>query len=135
MEIDHLTVFVRDYSASKPFYEEVLGRLGLVPVLDWPDKRRVYFGRPEEPSSLWLVESELAARLEVALPADDAGAVHAFYNTAIAAGARADGEPGVRPEYNREYYAARILDFDGNSLEAVCRGEATATELRPPAAA
>lgn len=124
MEIDHLTVFVRDYSVSKPFYEEVLERLGLVPLLDWPDKRRVYFGRPGEPSSLWLVESELAGRLEIALPAGDAGSVHAFYNTAIAAGARADWEPGVRPEYNREYYAARVLDFDGNSLEAVFRGAA-----------
>lgn len=135
MQIDHLTVFVSDYSASKPFYEEVLAPLGLVPVLDWPDERRVYFGRPGEPSSLWLVESELAGRLEIALPADDAGAVHAFHNTAIAVGGRTDWEPGVRPEYNHEYFSARVLDFDGNSLEAVFRGEATATALRPPAAA
>jgi catechol 2,3-dioxygenase-like lactoylglutathione lyase family enzyme len=135
MEIDHLTVFVRDYDTSKPFYEEVLAPLGLVPLLDWPDERRVYFGRPGEPSSLWLVESDLAGRLEVALPADDAGAVHAFFNTARAAGARADWEPGVRPEYSRDYYAARILDFDGNSLEAVFRGEAAATAVRRPAAA
>ena len=135
MEIDHLTVFVHDYDTSKPFYEEVLAPLGLVPLLDWPDKRRVYFGRPGEPSSLWLVESELAGRLEIALPALDSGAVHAFYNTALAAGAKSDWEPGVRPEYNSEYFAARILDFDGNSLEAVFRGEATATALRPPAAA
>jgi catechol 2,3-dioxygenase-like lactoylglutathione lyase family enzyme len=124
MEIDHLTVFVRDYEVSKPFYEEVLAPLGLVPLLDWPDKRRVYFGRPGEPSSLWLAESELAGRLEIALPADDAGAVHAFYNTAVAAGGRADWEPGVRREYSRDYYSARILDFDGNSLEAVFRGAA-----------
>ena len=135
MEIDHVTVFVRDYDTSKPFYAEVLAPLGLVPLLDWPDKRRVYFGRPGEPSSLWLVESELAGRIEIALPALDAGAVHAFYNTAIAVGAKADWEPGVRPEYNHDYYAARVLDFDRNSLEAVFRGEATATALRPPAAA
>ena len=126
MELDHLTVFVRDYSASKRFYEEVLAPLGLVTLLDWPDERRVYFGRPGEPSSLWLVESELAGRLEIALPANDVGAVHSFYGTAIAAGARADWEPGVRPEYSREYYSARVLDFDGNSLEVVFRGEAAA---------
>lgn len=126
MELDHITVFVRDYSASKPLYEELLAPLGLVPLLDWPDERRAYFGRPGEPSSLWLVESELAGRLEIALPADDVGAVHSFYGTAIAAGARADWEPGVRPEYNRDYYSARVLDFDGNSLEVVFRGETVA---------
>ena len=122
MEHDHLTVFVRDYSVSKPFYEEVLARLRLVTLLDWPDKRRAYFGRPGEPSSLWLVESELAGGLEIALSADDAGAVHAFYGTAIAAGARADWEP----EDRSEDYSARVLDFDGNALEAVFRGATTA---------
>jgi catechol 2,3-dioxygenase-like lactoylglutathione lyase family enzyme len=122
MEHDHLTVFVRDYSVSKPFYEEVLARLGLVTLLDWPDKRRAYFGRPGEPSSLWLVESELAGGLEIALSADDAGAVHAFYGTALAAGARPDWEP----EDRSEDYSARVLDFDGNALEAVFRGATTA---------
>jgi catechol 2,3-dioxygenase-like lactoylglutathione lyase family enzyme len=124
MEIDHITVFVRSYEASKPFYEEALAPLGLVVLLDWPDERRAYFGRPGEPSSVWLIESELAGRLEIALPARDAGAVHSFYGTAIAAGGRSDWEPGVRPDYNREYYSARVLDFDGNSLEAVFRGTA-----------
>ena len=129
MEHDHLTVFVRDYSVSKPFYEEVLARLGLVTLLDWPDNRRAYFGKPGEPSSLWLVESGLAAGQEIALEAQDAGAVHAFYGTAISAGARADREPEARGES----YSARVLDFDGNSLEVVFRGETAALEA--PAAA
>lgn len=124
MELDHITVFVRDYDASKPFYEDALAPLGLVKLLDWPDKRRAYFGRPGEPSSVWLVESELAGRLELALPAADEGSVHAFYNTALASGARAEWEPGIRPEYSRSYFAARVLDFDGNTLEAVYRGAA-----------
>jgi catechol 2,3-dioxygenase-like lactoylglutathione lyase family enzyme len=119
MEHDHITVFVKDYDASKRFYEEVLAPLGLFKLLDWPDNRRVYFGRPGEPSSLWLVESEFGGRLEVTLPAQDEGAVHSFRNTAIASGARLDG--------------ARLLDFDGNSLEAVHRGE-DAAALRPAAA-
>ncbi len=131
--IDHLTVFVSNYSVSKPFYEETLAPLGLVVLLDWPDARRVYFGPAGKPSSLWVVESELAGRMEIALSAEDAGAVHAFYGTAIAAGGRMDWEPGLRPEYNHEYYSARVLDFDGNSLEAVFRGEAVA--LSSPAAA
>jgi catechol 2,3-dioxygenase-like lactoylglutathione lyase family enzyme len=124
MELDHITVFVRDYDASKPFYEEVLAPLGLVKLLDWPDKRRAYFGRPDEPSSVWVVESDLAGRLELALPAADEGSVHSFFHTALASGARAKWEPGIRPEYSRSYFAARVLDFDGNSLEAVYRGAA-----------
>ena len=125
MEHEHITVFVKDYDASKRFYEEVLAPLGLVKLLDWPDNRRVYFGRPGEPSSLWLVESELGGKLEVALPAQDEGAVHSFHNTAIAAGARSAAEPASG--------RARVVDFDGNSLEAVFRGEAAAA-LRPAAA-
>jgi catechol 2,3-dioxygenase-like lactoylglutathione lyase family enzyme len=124
MELDHITVFVRDYEASKQFYEDVLAPLGLVKLLDWPDQRRVYFGRNGEPSSVWVVESDLAGRLELALPASDAGSVHSFFNTAIASGARAEWEPGIRPEHNRSYFAARVLDFDGNVLEAVHRGAA-----------
>jgi catechol 2,3-dioxygenase-like lactoylglutathione lyase family enzyme len=129
MEHDHLTVFVRDYSASKRFYEEVLAPLGLVTLLDWPDKRRAYFGRPGEPSSLWLVESELAGSLEIVLPAGDAGAVHSFYGTAIAAGARAEWEP----EDGSEYYSARVLDFDGNSIEVVFRGDAATLQAHAAA--
>jgi catechol 2,3-dioxygenase-like lactoylglutathione lyase family enzyme len=125
MDSDHITVFVTDYDASKRFYEEVLAPLGLVKLLDWPDNRRVYFGKPGEPSSLWLVESELGGRLEVTLPAADEGAVHSFHNTALAAGARSATEPVSG--------RTRVLDFDGNSLEAVARGEEAAA-LRPAAA-
>jgi catechol 2,3-dioxygenase-like lactoylglutathione lyase family enzyme len=124
MKHDHITVFVRDYSVSKPFYEEVLARLGLVTLLDWPDNRRAYFGKPGEPSSLWLVESGLAGGQEIAVEAQDAGAVHAFYGTAVAAGARADWEP----EDRSKSYSARVLDFDGNALEVAFRGETAALE-------
>ena len=125
MDHDHTTIFVRDYSASKPFYEEVLARLGLVTLLDWPDNRRVYFGKPGEPSSLWIVESGLAGGLEIALEAVDPGAVHAFYGTAVAAGARADWGP----EDRAAHYSARVLDFDGNALEVVFRREAAALHV------
>jgi catechol 2,3-dioxygenase-like lactoylglutathione lyase family enzyme len=125
MDHDHITVFVRAYDVGKRFYEEILAPLGLVKLLDWPDNRRVYFGRLGEPSSLWLVESELGGRLEVTLPAADEGAVHSFHNTAIAAGARSAAEPVSG--------RARVVDFDGNSLEAVYRGEEAAA-LRPAAA-
>jgi catechol 2,3-dioxygenase-like lactoylglutathione lyase family enzyme len=132
VEIDHLTIPVRDYGVSKRFYEEALVPLGFGVRLDWPDKRKVFFGPERSHSSLWLAESEAAGGLDVSLTASEPEVVDAFHNAAVSAGARTEYEPGIRPEYNREYYAARVLDPDGNSLEAVYRGAAA---MRSPLAA
>jgi catechol 2,3-dioxygenase-like lactoylglutathione lyase family enzyme len=126
VEIDHLTVPIRDYETSKRFYERVLRPLGLEILMDWPDARRAYFGVARKPSSLWLAESPAAGSLEISISAGDADAVHAFHAAAVAAGGRPQDEPGVRPERSRTYYAARVLDPDGNSIEAVYRGAVTA---------
>jgi catechol 2,3-dioxygenase-like lactoylglutathione lyase family enzyme len=128
MAIDHLTVPVRSYETSKRFYEPALRPLGLVLLLDWPDNRRAYFGVPGEPSSLWLVETWAAGSLDVTLMADRPEAVDAFHAAAVAAGARSDWEPAIRPEQSRDYYSARVLDPDGNSVEAVYRGAAASDE-------
>jgi catechol 2,3-dioxygenase-like lactoylglutathione lyase family enzyme len=121
MEIDHLTVPVSDYEASKAFYERVLAPLGLVVLLDWPDRQRAYFGVKGEPSSLWVVESGAAGSLDVTLAADSVDTVDWFHSVAQTASAESVQEPGFRGEYNRDYYAARILDPDGNSVEVAHR--------------
>src|SRR3954464_5496047 len=128
MTIDHVTVPVRSYEVSKRFYEEALRPLGLVVLLDWPDNRRAYFGVPREPSFLWLVESWTAGTLDVTLMADSPPAVGAFHAASVAGGARSDWEPAIRPEHSHDYYSARVLDPDGNSVEAVYRGTAVADE-------
>jgi catechol 2,3-dioxygenase-like lactoylglutathione lyase family enzyme len=132
MEIDHMTIPVRDYAAAKPFYERALRPLGIVVRLDWPDRRKAFFGTEQKPSSLWVAESDAAGRLELSLAAAEPHAVDAFHAAAVSAGARTEYEPGIRPECNREYYAARVLDPDGNSIEAVFRGVVAAR--RPLAA-
>ena len=135
MAIDHLTLPVRDYDAAKRFFEQALRPLGFVVLLDWRDARRIYLGLEDSPSSLWLAESDAAGTLEVSLAADDPDAVEAFHAAAVAAGGRTEWRPGVRPEYSRDYYAARVLDPDGNAIEAVYRGAAVAAALRRPQAA
>ena len=45
-------------------------------------------------------------------------AVHAFYDAAIAAGARGDGAPGPRAEYGAPYYGCFVRDLDGHKIEA-----------------
>ena len=123
MAIDHVIVPVRDYEASKRFYEWALRPLGFALMLDWRDGRRGWFGIEGRPSSLWVAESDAAGTLELCLGAQQPEAVDAFHAEALGAGGRSDWEPGIRPEFNRDYYAARIQDPDGNSIEVVCRGE------------
>jgi catechol 2,3-dioxygenase-like lactoylglutathione lyase family enzyme len=127
VEIDHLTVPVSDYERSKRFYEEVLAPLGFTTLLDWHDKRRAYVGVPPQASSLWLVESGITGTIDIALAAPSAEAVDAFHAAATAAGAQTLHDPGVRPEHSNRYYAARVLDPDGNSIEAVHRTISTET--------
>src|ERR671930_1643610 len=102
VEIDHLTIPVRDYETSKRFYAQLLRPLGFELLLDWPDKRRAYLGRPGAPSSVWLREWHTAGSLELSLSAPDTGAVHAFHDAALAADAPNVEEPGVRPEFSEE---------------------------------
>lgn len=133
MEIDHLTVPVSDYESAKRFYVRALQPLGYGVLMDWPDARRVFLGSLRRPSALWISVSEAAGALEVSLLAGAAASVDAFHAAALAAGARSADEPGVRERYSRDYYAARVLDPDGNSIEAVYRGDAALARL--PAAA
>jgi catechol 2,3-dioxygenase-like lactoylglutathione lyase family enzyme len=122
VQIDHLTVPVGDYAAGKRFYERALRPLGFAVRLDWPDRRKAFLGIDGEPSSLWVTESNAAGNLQLSLSVAEPEAVNAFHAAAVSAGARTEYEPGVRDEYSREYYAARVLDPDGNSIEAVFRG-------------
>jgi catechol 2,3-dioxygenase-like lactoylglutathione lyase family enzyme len=121
MEIEHLTVPVRDYDASKAFYSSALKPLGFELLLDWIEKRQAYFGPPPAPSVLWLVESEVAGGLEISLAVAGAEVVDAFHAAATAAGARTIHEPGICDERSSKHYATRVLDPDGNSIEAVHR--------------
>jgi len=121
MKIDHLTMRVSDYERSKRFYAQALEPLGFAILLDWHQKRRAYLGVPPALSSLWLVESVSAGVLDISLAVSAADAVDAFHAAAAAAGAQTIEEPGIRPEHKSNYYAARVLDPDGNSIEAVHR--------------
>jgi catechol 2,3-dioxygenase-like lactoylglutathione lyase family enzyme len=64
--------------------------------------------------------------MHVAFEAESREAVDAFHAAALAAGARDNGAPGVRAEYSDTYYAAYVLDPNGNNIEAVCHGETAA---------
>ncbi len=119
--IDHVSISVRDLSASRRFYEAVLAPLGFVTLRVRPTT--VGFGKryPE----FWLNARPAMAPVaadsgtHICLRAASKEAVDAFYAAAIAGGGADDGAPGLRPEYSDAYYAAFIRDPDGNRIEAV----------------
>ena len=74
--------------------------------------------------SFWIGEGErLGAPIHVAFVASSREAVDAFYRAGLAAGGKDNGHPGLRPHYHANYYAAFVLDPDGNNIEAVCHAD------------
>lgn len=120
--IDHVQLVVRDLVASRRFYEAVLGEIG-VPMggegsgFFWADEFVVSSADSE------AALGELTGRNHLAFQAGDRAAVDAFHRAGLANGGTDNGAPGERP-YHPGYYAAFLLDPDGNNIEAVFHGEA-----------
>jgi catechol 2,3-dioxygenase-like lactoylglutathione lyase family enzyme len=118
--IDHVTIRVRDLAASRAFYEHALEPFGIrVVELAGADGPEVGLG-PEGSEDLVLAGGEPSAPIHVAFLAHDPDTVDAFHAAALEAGGRDNGEPARRPHYHERYYAAYVLDPDGNNVEAVC---------------
>ena len=118
--IDHIGLVVRDLAASKAFYSAVFGVLRIPMESDgrdfWADE--LYIGARDSE----LVQGQLTGRIHIAFQAQDRAMVDAFHKAALAHGGRDNGAPGERA-YHPGYYAAFVLDPDGNNIEAVFHGE------------
>jgi catechol 2,3-dioxygenase-like lactoylglutathione lyase family enzyme len=123
--IDHLTLHVSDLAASRDFYERALEPFG-IHVLESGDGD-LSFG-PKGSEDLGLSQGEPSATVHLAFLAMDPDTVDAFHAAAMAAGGRDNGGPGPRPQYHERYYAAYVLDPDGNNVEAVCHTGPTPQE-------
>ncbi|SHI27293.1 VOC family protein [Pollutimonas bauzanensis] len=120
--IDHLQLVVRDLAASQAFYTAVFDVLK-IPMGGTGDS---YFWADElfvSTADSVAASGELTGRHHLAFQAQDEAMVDAFYKAALAAGGKGNGAPGYR-EYHPGYYAAFVLDPDGNNIEAVFHGEA-----------
>jgi catechol 2,3-dioxygenase-like lactoylglutathione lyase family enzyme len=113
---------VKDLDASVRFYTSALGPLGH--VLGHRDETSAGFGPPDEPA-LWLyLDTSGSARgaqpgTHVAFQAADHQTVQRFHAAGLEAGGRDNGAPGLLEDYGPTYYAAFVLDPDGNNVEAV----------------
>jgi len=122
--IDHSGMSVTDFDRSKSFYEQALAPLGatflmLVPPEYTGGVKVGGFG--QDHPAFWLTETgPQKPPLHFAFSASTRDQVDAFYAAAIAAGGQDNGKPGLRPQYDANYYAAFVHDPDGNNIEAVC---------------
>lgn len=120
--IDHLQLVVKDLEPSRRFYTAVFEALE-IPMSGsgedhfWADE--LFVSTPDSPSA----QGEPTGRHHLAFQTRDRAMVDAFYRAALANGGRDHGAPGER-SYHPGYYAAFVLDPDGNNIEAVHHGEA-----------
>jgi catechol 2,3-dioxygenase-like lactoylglutathione lyase family enzyme len=119
--IDHISVAVRDLERAARFYEATLATLGLSRLVTRP--ATIGFGKtyPE----FWInlraamAPVEQGSGVHICLRAKSTGEVDAFHAAALSTGGRSDGAPGIRPHDRVKYYAAFVVDPDGNRIEAV----------------
>ncbi|MEO8670887.1 MAG: VOC family protein [Tahibacter sp.] len=116
---DHIGFKVSNLEASVAFFRATLEPLGH--VLGSQDAAGAGFGPPDAPA-LWLYLGKKAppAGVHVAFRATSRAAVDRFHAAGLKAGGRDNGAPGLRVDYSPSYYAAFLIDPDGNNVEAVC---------------
>ena len=124
--LGHISFGVEDLDRAVRFYDAALSPLGLVRV--WSTERSAGWG-PDGKGDLLAVFRHAGKAhapgpgFHLAINAPDRKAVDAFHAAALKAGGTDDGAPGIRAKYSPTYYAAFVIDPDGNNLELVCDKE------------
>lgn len=125
--IDHTGITVLNFQASRKFYLAALAPLGYAIRKEHPTAAGFGAGNPNDGGDpggdFWLTQGEPSSpRIHVAFRAKSVEQVQAFHQAALAAGARDNGAPGLRPQYHPNYYGAFVYDPDGYNIEAVYHG-------------
>lgn len=129
--LSHISIGTNQFEAACEFYAKVLATLGCKEILRHPGA--VAFGR--EYPEFWVQTpidgqpATLGNGSHFGFNAPDKESVRAFYQAALAAGARGEGEPGPRAEYGEPYYGCFVRDLDGHKIEATYWDMALVHEL------
>jgi catechol 2,3-dioxygenase-like lactoylglutathione lyase family enzyme len=126
--IDHLGFRVKDLAAARHFYEAIAKALGLS-VIDNTATSFLVGRSAQEPipflwvgtdePSFWTAENQTSlSPIHLAFDARDKEAVDAFHSAGLKGGGKDNGAPGPRGPEEWGYYAAYVLDPDGNNIEA-----------------
>lgn len=124
--IDHLTLHAKNIEKTKKFYSAALKPLGYkVEYDDTYDGKRMVGFSSDGKADIWFSDAKpISGPEHVAWAAKTRKAVDDFYKAAIKAGGKDNGAPGIREDYSKNYYAAFVIDPDGNNIEAVCQKRA-----------
>ncbi|KOR21950.1 VOC family protein [Burkholderia cenocepacia] len=134
--LDHVSIGVPDIDQARPFYDAVMAALGATKVYDRPNAlgygERCSASDPESTFlAVYLDPAEVGtSKRHWCFKAASREQVQAFFDAGLATGGQSDGEPGLRPQYHGDYYAAFLIDPAGNRVEAVCHA-AVAERGRP----
>jgi catechol 2,3-dioxygenase-like lactoylglutathione lyase family enzyme len=118
---DHIQIKVPNLRECQAFYVAVLGTLGYAVVFEEPD---VVVGIGKNKHDMFEIRqtsesAPLSTSVHVAFVAKDRDSVKRFHAVALELGAKDNGSPGLRPEYEENYFAAFVIDPNGHNLEAV----------------
>ena len=113
--IAHTSLAVSDYPKSKAFYCQALAPLGYSNNMGYGEAAGFNDGKNTD---FWISKEKTTVPMHVAFEARSSEQVKAFHEAALAAGGKNNGDPGYR-DYWPGYYAAFVLDPDGNNIEAV----------------
>lgn len=124
--LDHVSITISDFARAAPFWDAVMATLDVSCV--WRQANAAGYGLrngPDDDGHTYLTVrtstgTVIADNRHWCFRAPSRAAVDAFHAAGLAAGGRCDGPPGLRPDYHPAYYAAFLLDPDGNRIEAVC---------------
>jgi len=115
VELDHISMPVRDFKKARRFYDEALGAIGMKANLEL--KTSCGYGSKDQ-KIFWLVRDPKASGSgHYAFRVQHTDEVDAFYEAALASGGEDNGPPGPRPDYGPNYYAAFVRDPEGNNIE------------------
>jgi catechol 2,3-dioxygenase-like lactoylglutathione lyase family enzyme len=114
--IDHVAIRVNDVEASTAFYSMIGPAVGLTIRRQAADRATFSVGASD--GSFLVIAGEPTQNIHVAFSGNDDD-VRRFHAAATPAGYRSNGEPGKRQRYHDGYYAAYVLDPDGNNIEVV----------------
>lgn len=118
--LSHVSVGTNNFDQAVSFYDRVLATLGIKRLMEHPGA--IAYGKryPE----FWVgipfddQPATVGNGIHIGFIAPTKESVHAFYDTALAAGGTADGAPGSRPDYSEAYYGCFVRDLDGHKIEA-----------------
>jgi catechol 2,3-dioxygenase-like lactoylglutathione lyase family enzyme len=113
--IAHTTLHISDYAKSKAFYMTAVAPLGYSNNMESEESAGFNDGKNTD---FWISKESEVTPTHLAFETDARSKVDAFHKAALSAGAKDNGGPGYR-DYSPGYYAAFVLDPDGNNIEAV----------------